>query len=61
MATILSFTPRTSPAGRPPPAVGAAASVIIFPGIRYEHADDAERRRDAPTPLPPTGPVGSKH
>ncbi|MGB3830395.1 MAG: hypothetical protein WA975_00860 [Mesorhizobium sp.] len=36
MGRVLSFTPRTAAGGQPPRAPGAAAAVIIFPGIRYE-------------------------
>ena len=47
MATILSFTPRTVSASRPPPSIGDAASVIIFPGVRYERPNDADVRKKA--------------
>jgi hypothetical protein len=42
MATILSFTPRAAASSRPPFEV--EASVIIFPGVRYERPADADAR-----------------
>jgi hypothetical protein len=45
MATILSFTPRAAASGRPPVAV--EASVIIFPGVRYERPGDADAHAQA--------------
>jgi hypothetical protein len=47
MATILSFTPRAASASRPPPSIGDAGSVIIFPGVRYERPKDADARKKA--------------
>jgi hypothetical protein len=56
MATILSFTPRTAASSRPPLAV--EASVIIFPGVRYERPKDADARGQGTgtTAAEPTAP-----
>lgn len=56
MATILSFTPRNAAITRPPLAV--EASVIIFPGVRYERPSDADTRGQAAgaPALEPTAP-----
>lgn len=62
MGSVLSFAPRNAATSRKPTEPGATASVVIFPGIRYERplpgglADDAvnmdrpDARRDKPLP-----------
>lgn len=40
MATILPFVIRARPNARNNPAPGGAATIIIFPGVRYEHRDE---------------------
>jgi hypothetical protein len=59
MAIILSFVPRKRPAART--ARAGPASIIIFPGVRYENAGTSElagltpmRRRSRPEQ--PEGP-----
>ncbi|CAM5504057.1 hypothetical protein ATER59S_03718 [Aquamicrobium terrae] len=53
MGRVLSFTPRTAAGVRPPRAPGAAAAIIIFPGIRYEPPKDAAGCDDGDTPGSP--------
>ena len=58
MGSVLAFQPRDAATVRKPPlAVGDTASIVIFPGIRYErHEQDArdttatraETQRDKP-------------
>lgn len=36
MGSILSFVPRKAATGQSRPPAGLVASVIIFPGVRYE-------------------------
>jgi hypothetical protein len=43
MATILSFVPRKRPVSRP--AEAGSASIIIFPGVRYEDAGGLNHAR----------------
>ncbi len=59
MGSVLAFAPRDAATIRKPPAAGDTASIVIFPGIRYErHApeqcdsavDHAEARHDKPGP-----------
>jgi hypothetical protein len=62
MGSVLSFAPRNAASSRKQIAAGSTASVVIFPGIRYEHpkssgpVDDAagtnrsDTRRDKPSP-----------
>jgi len=38
MCTIVSFEPRHAAINREPLPAGETASVVIFPGIRYERA-----------------------
>jgi hypothetical protein len=45
MGTILSFVPRKAAKARPEASYGATASIIIFPGVRYERmnvSDDSK-------------------
>jgi hypothetical protein len=58
MGCILSFTPRQ--AAKPRAAEdGAAAAVIIFPGVRYERTAEPAQ---APAPKgTPSGPRPVKH
>lgn len=42
MATILPFVIRARPLARNP-APDGAATIIIFPGVRYEHRDETDR------------------
>ena len=39
MGSLLSFAPRRAASSRRPVMAGATASVIIFPGVRYERPD----------------------
>ena len=62
MGSVLSFAPRNAATSRKPTDPGATASVVIFPGIRYERpnsggtADDTvslnrpDARHDKPSP-----------
>jgi len=62
MGSVLSFAPRNAATSRKPIDPGATASVVIFPGIRYERprsggpADDMaslnrpDTRQDKPAP-----------
>ena len=60
MGSVLAFQPRDAANVRKPPlAAGDTASIVIFPGIRYErHEQDArdaastraESQRDKPRP-----------
>lgn len=47
MGLLLNFTPQKAAKQRPKPSAGATASIIIFPGIRYER----------PTALDRIGPI----
>lgn len=42
MGTVLSFQSHKRMVPRPPVAASSAASVIIFPGVRYERVPGAE-------------------
>lgn len=48
MGSIVSFVQKKAGASRPGPAAGAPATVIIFPGVRYE-------RREAQGTVPRPG------
>lgn len=58
MGSVLSFAPREAATVRKPPAAGATASIVIFPGIRYERHEEApqtasaeqDKRQDKPRP-----------
>jgi hypothetical protein len=58
MGSVLSFAPRQAATARKPVAAGATASIVIFPGIRYERhgetpqtlPDKQDTRRDKPRP-----------
>ncbi len=62
MGSVLSFAPRNAAMSRKPTDPGTTASVVIFPGIRYERpqsggpADNAaslnrpDTRHDKPSP-----------
>lgn len=43
MGRILSFTPRSAASNQTTQSLGAAAAIIIFPGVRYEKRLDDER------------------
>lgn len=63
MGSILSFVPRKAATGQTRPPAGSAASVIIFPGVRYERrvmieasgittiASHVGQRQNEPAPL----------
>lgn len=40
MGSVLSFAPRDAATVRKPLAAGDTASIVIFPGIRYERHDE---------------------
>ncbi|MEW9806827.1 hypothetical protein [Mesorhizobium marinum] len=40
MGSVLAFAPRDAAPTKKPPAAGATASIVIFPGVRYERPDD---------------------
>lgn len=42
MGSVLAFQPREAATDRKPPAPGATAAIVIFPGIRYERRDEAD-------------------
>ena len=50
MATILHFTARR-PTVHTPRAAGAAAAIIIFPGVRYEQVGGGPRSTNGKTAL----------
>jgi hypothetical protein len=59
MGSILPFQPRDAASIRKPNEAGASASIVIFPGVRYERHEDAARdsvssrrttHRDKPLP-----------
>ncbi|MDN2568459.1 hypothetical protein N1F89_19715 [Aquibium sp. A9E412] len=54
MATILSFTPRRRPRPAASRPSGKPATVVIFPGVRYERGKQADRPAAGPggAPLP---------
>ena len=41
MGSVLAFQPRDAANIRKPPVSGATASIVIFPGIRYERQGNA--------------------
>ena len=59
MGRLLVFAPHITAKSRPKPASGTTASIIIFPGVRYEQAIVFERAgavRGKPG-LPKPGPA----
>ena len=61
MGSVLEFAPRDAATTRKPLAAGDTASIVIFPGIRYERQEPgaaacegavnrAETQRDKPRP-----------
>jgi len=59
MGSVLAFQPRDAASTRKPNDAGVSASIVIFPGVRYERREDAPRdttptrrtaRRDKPQP-----------
>jgi hypothetical protein len=61
MGSVLAFAPRDAATSRKPLAAGDTASIVIFPGIRYERHETesrdtavnrAESQRDKPRPGP---------
>jgi hypothetical protein len=59
MGMLLSFSPVKSAKPRPKPSSGTTASIIIFPGIRYERQSGLDRIGQimAKSKLPKPGPV----
>jgi len=49
MGHILSFEPRNAATRRKEPVAGATASIVIFPGIRYERQPEGQDQEAAPT------------
>jgi hypothetical protein len=47
MGSVLSFAPREAATVRKPLAAGATASIVIFPGIRYERQGEAPQATSA--------------
>ncbi len=48
MGSVLTFAPRQAASIRKTPVAGATASIVIFPGIRYERrADEQDRKGEA--------------
>jgi hypothetical protein len=59
MGSVVAFAPRDAATVRKPLAAGDTASIVIFPGIRYERHEPearevsikrAEKQRDKPRP-----------
>ncbi len=60
MGHVLAFVPRNAATSRKEPAAGVTASIVIFPGIRYERQpeaavqqalpDEHQAKRDKPRP-----------
>lgn len=59
MGSVVAFAPRDAATVRKPLAAGDTASIVIFPGIRYERHEPearevsikrAETQRDKPRP-----------
>lgn len=49
MGSVVAFQPREAAGIRKPPSAGATASIVIFPGIRYERREpelSGEKIRD---------------
>jgi hypothetical protein len=61
MGQVLSFTPRRAAVKQPPLSTQAAASIIIFPGVRYERQHAAVSAPAAGQPLPPLGKPSPHH
>jgi len=59
MATIVPFVIRPR-AFSPAPAPGCAATIIIFPGVRYEHPQDGGTTKTPPS-VASNGRRGRKH
>lgn len=59
MGMLLTFQPRGAAKPRPKPNGEATASIIIFPGVRYEPSGALERLGKilVPPDLPKPGPV----
>jgi len=49
MGSVVSFAPRNAATNQKPIAAGATASVVIFPGIRYERPKSGEPVNDTDT------------
>jgi hypothetical protein len=47
MGSVLAFAPRDAAAIRKPLPAGDTASIVIFPGIRYERRESSEDSRKA--------------
>lgn len=43
MSSIIAFRPRRKAESKPKPGVAGDATVIIFPGVRYERSPAAEK------------------
>lgn len=50
MGSIVSFMPRPAASARRQDRREEAASIIIFPGVRYERVGGKEPRRNGPIP-----------
>lgn len=57
MATILPFNTRADPRRSPPSTVAGPATIIIFPGIRYENSPSAARESGPAAPDAAPGPI----
>jgi hypothetical protein len=59
MGRLLVFAPQGTAKPRPKPALGTTASIIIFPGVRYERSSPFDRVGQfmAKPGLPKPGPV----
>jgi hypothetical protein len=44
MGSVLAFPPRSAASIQKQPAAGLTASIVIFPGVRYERHDDAPQQ-----------------
>ncbi len=63
MGIVLSFTPQKAGMKKPSGLCGMAAAVVIFPGVRYERADETAPAREGQcTAVPADGAAPSpKH
>lgn len=59
MGSVLAFAPRDAADVRKRPVPGVTASIVIFPGVRYERredmpqrAEEAQRDNSEPRPQP---------
>lgn len=59
MGSVVAFQPRSAATVRKQPAAGLSASIVIFPGVRYERHETrsqpsltprGEARREKPQP-----------